>query len=445
MGIEISTRAELPKVGLFRKPASCDLMFRRIQDAVNNAIKDDLLSRAIRFDRHHHTLCVQLHPAGCPLEFTWEPEGHISLYTKTSTAGPGFHAFSVQVLKHIGDRCSLQWNWRETDFCDHAVTGSFQMIQQEMAGMLKTIAQTILSECHEASALRVNMAIEYPQVRADMFVVSPMGPFSWKWWEELSYAEGAALEAKCREFFPWWDEDQDAIFWRNFGLVLLWAEVPWHVPANKEERDKCQLAIDCLHRARTLDVDLDIPEAEIRELAALLRGTEQESQMTPRPGGIGYRRGVMGFLTTGGWSVDLPGYYYTDWTHDGKSIVFWFGGRTVHISSLTVEAKDGGAISKEDLVSQARESGTSEAETVAFEEEHLLGQAFVRLISEDGREYWELRGVVGCGAGANTLAIVTICYDDPADKTWAVSTFKTVFHPAPDDESEQIVTGSSED
>jgi hypothetical protein len=143
--------------------------------------------------------------------------------------------------------------------------------------------------------------------------------------------------------------------------------------------------------------------------------------------------------------VDLPGYYYSYWSDDETSVVFWFGGRTVHISSLTVEAKDGRAISKEDLVSQAQESDTGEAETVAFEKEHLLGQAFARLTSEDGREYWELSGVVGCGAGANTLAIVTISYDDPADKAWAVSTFKTVFHRLPDEQSEHIVTGNSED
>ncbi len=111
--------------------------------------------------------------------------------------------------------------------------------------------------------------------------------------------------------------------------------------------------------------------------------------------------------------------------------MFWFKDRTIRISSLTVDDKDGRVASKEELLT-GWDLNESEGEQITkFEKEHLAGKAVVRKTSEDGGEYWCLQGCMACGEGANRLAIVTICYDGPSDEGWARSTFESVFHPAP--------------
>jgi hypothetical protein len=68
------------------------------------------------------------------------------------------------------------------------------------------------------------------------------------------------------------------------------------------------------------------------------------------------------------------------------------------------------------------------SEIISLDKEHVRGRAVISKSSENGEEYWMLQGKSYC---FNNLAITTICYGDPADKAWAIETFRSIMHPSP--------------
>ncbi|MHC4213173.1 MAG: hypothetical protein ACYSWP_07380 [Planctomycetota bacterium] len=431
MGVEISTQSRLPSTGFLRKTVSKETLFKQIQKAIKDIIDDPILDKALRFDRDQHSLIVQLHPAGGVLEFTWQPAGYIDFYTKTSIAGPGYHAFALELLESIGERCSLEWQWNEPDSLGRPINRDFETIKQQMAGIIQTIARSVNLDSQGVASRRINMHMEFPETKGGTFAISPSGPWPKSWWEELAKATDTELFTKAGEFFPWWNKDQDAVFWRNYGMVLLWCDVPWHVPIDEHERQMYRLAIDCFERAKSMNPQIEVPDAEIKELEQLLDKDPQVYVEPPRSKGIGFRRHVMGFRTFRAWTIDIPGYYYCREQDEGQTILFWFADKTVRFSSLTIECNDGRAASTQELLDVQYGEKHLEVADIEFKKDHLLGRYCVDKTSQDGEGFWMLQGRVACGGGANTLAIITICFDQPQDREWAVSTLKTVSHPEP--------------
>ena len=98
-------------------------------------------------------------------------------------------------------------------------------------------------------------------------------------------------------------------------------------------------------------------------------------------------------------------------------------GRTVRATAMTVS----GSRSADELLPRKPEH----PEVTCSPLPHLKGKAGIALTHEDGEEYWMLQG---CMATFNALCVVSVCYDDPNDRQWAIETFKSVSHPPPQEQ-----------
>ncbi len=428
MGLGFIVKADVPRHGPLRRKPSRNALFSDICAAIQNATTDPLMARMIASSVDQHTLSVVLHPCEEPVEFVWQPDQTILASAKTSTVGPGYHAHAVGLLNKIGSELNLHWDWSEegADETGFALSGDFDDLQCEMAAMLKGIGSIPLEQSREGcSGLMLNMPIGYPLPEMERFVLSPLGPLSENWCRKLTEAEEEALQDICRNYYSWWQRAPDASFWRSTGLYLMWCEVRWHVPFKEWERSICQLALDCMERAASLDADIQLPAPEVQELTRLLNWPEDVPPQPPQPQGIGYRRRNMVHSLTGGWSIRLPGHYYETWEDDGAEPVFWFDGRTVRFTSFTSSGEDETPAIPADMLSRKTPEKLQGAEVVDLDNQDVQGWATIRQAEEDGQSYWQLQGEAACG---NTLGVVTICFEDSADRDWAVQTYNSLSH-----------------
>lgn len=430
MGIEITTKAEIPPQGVLRRRPSRDKVLAQLETSLRQAIDDLLILRFAQMGVYQHTLSIMLHPAGAPLELTWTPEHTVEAWVKTSTAGPGYHHFVIELLNGLRQTCGLDWNWDGADETDYAITWNYESLQHEMARFLQQMARQFIDYADSGhTSLAVNMPLDRPRAKSPAFVVSPMGRLSKEWWLELGDTDGDRLLQMAEGFYPWWGRETDAMFYRNAGKVLMWCDVPWHPPGTPAEREVCEVTSDCFARASALDPSIDIPQAEANELQQLLAHDPDAPAEVPKPEGIGYRREMMTWPATGEWTIDLPGYFYEQLADDDSRVVLWFNDRTVHLSSLSIKREDGQPAPPREMLPEKKPDELRGAEVIDYEEGHLAGWATIRRAEEDGEQYWELEGTM---AACNTVLIVTICYLNPDGKQWAINTFKSLFHPEPE-------------
>jgi hypothetical protein len=435
MGLGLLVEAAIPGRGLFRRRPSRDRLFSDICEAVRSCIEDRLLAQMIQTSSREHTLSIVLHPTAEPLEFIWNPSQSLQVSAKTSTVGPGYHAHVVGLLRHLEAELNLHWDWtaEDADETCFAGTDDFLALQVEMAKLLRAIARNLLKlaseELADGEGLMLDMPLNYPRSHIDGFVITPCGPLSKEWCESVKNSSAESLLENCREYYVWWGQELDAAFWRNTGTSLMWCDIPWHVPANEDERRISQLALDCMDRARSLDQTAEVPQAEIDELRSLLAEPHNAEPRAPHTKGIGYRRREMTHQLTGDWSIRLPGYYYDATEDGGVEMVSWFGDRTVRFSSFTIQRKDGRPAPPRNLLGVKPTEESRDAELIDLDREHLRGWATIQRANDGCGDCWQLQGQIACG---NTLAIATICYLEPADKDWAIETFRSVSHPPPE-------------
>jgi hypothetical protein len=278
--------------------------------------------------------------------------------------------------------------------------------------------------------LMLNMSLDYPLPQIDTFVVTPLGPLSMEYCGMMHKGEVNDLVKICRQYLIWWDKEPNAVFWRNTGISLMWCDIPWHIPYSEVDRNVSQLALDCMKRAKELDGMIDLPDTEIKELRSLLEGSIDSGPKPPAIEGIGYRRHQMQYHLTGGWSLCFPGYYYHETDDDGAQLVYWFDNRTIRFTSFSVTQKEGVNYSLRDRLGPPDGEESSCLETIEIDKGHIIGRATIRKSSENGHEFWMLQGKVVC---SNGFAVTTICFDDDADKSWAVETLMSIACPAPNE------------
>jgi hypothetical protein len=415
MGLGIGANADIPASGLLRRRPSRDDVFRRIQGSIDTFIDDDLHRRFVSTHTQAHELTVNLHPASEPLFITWDPGHKIRADAKTSTAGPGYHDCVCRLLEHLESTCGLEWEI--SDETGYFETRSFGSLQNEMWRFLRFIgAQLEAADLRECSTIALNWPISTPQPVTDCKVISPSGYWTSDWWKRFAEAAEHERATFGEQFYPWWNQGTDATFWRGLGLHLLWNDVPWHPPIAGDERRTVETVFACFDHARKLDASLSLPESELEELRNLANASDEEIR-APRSTGIGFHRSLMRFDTTGDWSVSLPGYYFRDFENDGGTAVFWFGDRTVRVSSFNFEMKTPRTL--EHLVGD--EGDIEHAPNV-----HLKGRASIEWTQRDNESYWLLSGKLACN---NSICIVSICYEKAEDKQWAIDVFRSISHP----------------
>jgi len=93
---------------------------------------------------HRDVLYLELHPAEEDVRFFVDDHDYLICSARTSSAGPGYHAFLVELLEMIQGPAKISWIWddEEKEFMDETTYFSkrdFNTLQMEMVVILYTL------------------------------------------------------------------------------------------------------------------------------------------------------------------------------------------------------------------------------------------------------------------------------------------------------------------
>jgi hypothetical protein len=394
--------------------------FAAIRKAIEDSCDDPFLAKLVEFGEGEHELAVVLYPGAEAVFFTWDPAGTIAADSKTSTAGPGYHAYAVEVVKAVGQRCGLNWAWE--DEAEYAPGGDFESVKEHMRQFLRAMAGSFLEPPGREFTMAVNMSLGAPvPVGNGPFTITPLGPRDRRWWEDVK--RGKDLDSAARGFFPWWDPERTAAFYRNTGLVLLWSEVRWGPPMSEAEEAQMNLAIECFERAAELDPDMNLPDKELEELRVLLNLEEEDEVPEPAPDGIGYYRAVINRTLPGPWHIQLPGYWQETFDEETGCLTIFHNERAVHVTTYGFDSEPGQPPPNPNEVASYPDEMPEAAKKVEFKKDGRIGRGFIVRTEEEGEEGIILQGTV---AQAEGMANITIWYEDEDDRAWAVEVFESL-------------------
>jgi len=364
---------------------------------------------------------VSIHPAEEEVAFFLK-DGYIVCSAKTSNAGPGYHAYIIDMLETIEADCNFKWDWsnNKLGFCDE--TGfqkhkDFPYLQLVMKNHLFSLAKYLCSLDKEEFfqlSLPTDLLLEPRKEKTRDFAASPLGFYKRGFFAEIAAAEPSTIDAYAKTFFPWWNADLDAIFWKNAGLVLMWIEVKWQSPEEREDPVYHLLlnTLYCFDKAHHLDPTIKLPTSEIEEIKSLL---QMEENYTPKPNLIGFYRYNTRKVFSKNWSIVVPGYFYESVEESDRSATtFFHSSKAIYCSSYIGPSNETPGFPDEK---------EKRSETFHFQEGEMQGRAFLDKESPSEEDTIILNCYV---AVPGSFCNVVIAFTDLNALGWAINTFKSI-------------------
>lgn len=237
-----------------------------------------------------------------------EAQGQLVFSARTSTAGPGYHAYLCKLLRMLGTDLSLSWVTSE-ESCDETgywESGREDQLQFEMKEWLTAVAKMVVERWPEKLDGQISICMPTDkQFVAPGAIHMPMGIRDREWWTALATTGDGA------EFWPWPDLADTARNAVNQAVVQMWTDVRWRSPQNEAESRTLGSVNQLLEKARSLDPHIPVPVREWLEVMGLLNLApspdlieEAKAQVGPL---IGYYRHKVRFHPSKFWSIELPG------------------------------------------------------------------------------------------------------------------------------------------
>lgn len=302
-----------------------------------------------------------LHPAEEGIDFHVDGTD-VFVAAKTSSAGPGYHAFAVSLLEHLQTTLQITWQFggENDEFQDEA--GYWQdrnptRLQETFANFMAQLFRMCLDKRKDgASAFRLGMPVDFGVVLTEQELrtigaFTQLGPFGWTEIERGASTKAKERDAISAKYFPWWDLGFGADFHAKLGLLDMWMHQAWTTPSDERERKLMQRALGWFATARKLDPALVLPDLAIAELGRLARSTDQP--VLSEPGQIGYRRQMMSLPLTGHWRVTVPGCLSEIPTQDVGKVIYAVSNFQVFGSSFRLSAVGEEKLPSGDAVGEA--------------------------------------------------------------------------------------------
>lgn len=434
MGYGIHVTGTAHRAGLFGFGAKPAKTLQSIQKAIDATVVEPIHRRFLDCQMTKDVLFVKLHPATEDMEISVKGS-EILVSAKTSTAGPGYHAYLIDVLDSVSRLAGIDFDWTngeeagdETGYHEHR---DIELLRDESVCWLRAIRDQIVNAAAETNRFQVNMPIGFDSVASDYFAMTPMGEFSREWFEEFPLSDDNAAKAMAEQIFPAWQGRDHASYWLNIARYLMLWDVEWTVPVDQRQRKRYENVIACVEYARPLDPMLEAPETELEELRGLLESGE--SSAPPQSKGIGFRRGLMQRQLGGNWDGHIPGYFYIGTqTHDGGNShrFYWFGEREIHFSAVIFNSDD-------DEITAASMVGRfaiTEGDSEKFDFMPAVEWVDAAATSNRSEDYTTVQAGFGIsrGSGHEVLMLTIIHENDEDGARWARELLESVSCPSPD-------------
>lgn len=404
MGTWIQAEAELPRRRWLGRLLGRDRL-AALASAVVESIGDAALSGLASITPGREEVAIELCPVEEPILLRRRGD-EVSVRARTNSAGPGYHAFVVDLLARAGARAGVRWRAPDGSM-KFADDGDPVALQRAAMTWLRAVASSVSRSTSRCRAVSLPSGFA---IADDPRIATPMGPRHEQWFAELAGLEGDDLLARGAESFPWWAPALDAHAWARLGVATAWVDVPWRRPTSSRENAACTFAKAALLRALELDPSAPVPRAELDAIVDLLAREPDQRETPPSPEGLGYRRRDMLRPLPGPWHLAVPGYAHEALEHEGQTRVYWFDGWTLRGSSFSSARP----VPAEELLA---DDGPPPDHALSYESGGLVARAYVERASEDSaqgpRSYWVLCGAV---AVPGELCRVTICFDGDAQR-----------------------------
>ncbi|MDR2861873.1 MAG: hypothetical protein LBV07_04940 [Syntrophobacterales bacterium] len=345
---------------------------------------------------------------------TWEEE-RLCISAKTNSAGPGYHAYLIDLLDGLGIAPV-----EVEDETGYYGNRDFVSLQEEMTKWLRGLSEQILkmSAGGKYKNLAVSLSIDCFPEDSGHLACCPLGYF-----EREFFAKAQKGKAGGAEFFIWWNQPQDAMFFKNTALNLIWCENNWLPPETELEHEIIAATLACLEKAYALEPGTDYPAAEWTELARLSRDELLEQKLHSRFGSsgearLGYKQG---FVTHNiyGWRVTANGKMHFDREEDG-SLVWWDDVRTIRATAFSVELKEGA--DSESLLQSATRSEEN-CDPFTLRNPKIAASIQHDHIEENGEPLFQTRLTAALD---DKLLILSLFYVHAADRDWAIKVSASV-------------------
>jgi hypothetical protein len=379
---------------------------------------DELLHAQMGTSEERPALFLGLHPSAEDVEIVDEGSGTILVSAKTSTTGPGYHAYLCELMDALGDACGVSWQPPDDEAFDE--TGYFHArdmgaLENEFLSWLGGLAERLLEGASEGETgfiVSMGMAVRFD---CDAFLTTPLGPRSIEW------ARGVAKSPRLGlDVFPWWDSARGARYALGRALSHMWVDVPWRSPVDDSERDLLARIDALLATARREEPGLELPLTEWAEIRRDLGLASDGKLPAASSGRVGYRRREVWNALTGGWSLRAPGAFVGSFEEDGTWSAF-DGRLTLLFSSFGVKDRHGQPKSARDVL-PARKGKGDPVELALAPSSH---RAFVWSEDDGDGPYRVLQTEV---AATGSLGVLTVSFRDPGDLEAAVRIANTLEH-----------------
>lgn len=273
----------------------------------------------------------------CPMgniSINWEREKGIlgqwiiSGECYTTPAGPGFHKAAVAFVDSLGQ--SVLKNLKVQDETGYYRHRDFNRMKEEhFYPWLKTLVNLCREQLEGRDMNGLCLCWDLNQYQPEEIpgtVVTPMGRFEIA--SMVKTVDCLGIGWLAERFFVWNQVDQDAGFFRNCALNLMW-EKCWFSPSSRCDRDAVinGRILDSLERAYRMDDRLPLPMEAYRllcrldERAPVIPDTAQELEsLYP----VGFRRGEVTH-EYGVLRLTLPGSYLYE-REEGNGCDLWWDG-----------------------------------------------------------------------------------------------------------------------
>jgi hypothetical protein len=376
-------------------------------------------------------LLVALHSSSPPVEIRVGGSGRVRVQAATTPAGPGYHQCLCGLFRRLTRDFAFEW------VADDCIDPTGYFAGRQRAPLEEHFLRWLAEECsRNPRAVGLPPIFTYPAE-----VLTPLGPRTSDW------ARAVARDPLCgTDFFPWWSAELDHTFYRNRALARLWCDFPWRPPLNEIEGEEADQIANDLATAFKLDPAGELPWPEWLELLQAIQadatgerfcvtptdpvlsvelwrraGPPPEADDGPR---IGYRRYSIREPLDGGWSLEVPGAFASEWD-DERNWTAWNGSRTVWFRRVGF-TKPGGALpSAAEALEVGRKSLPEGQPAPGIDEAGIVGEAVYGPTEDDGRTVYRLSGVAGA---VGEIAVCNIYIEDESDRDWAVRTWQTLRH-----------------
>lgn len=339
---------------------------------------------------------------------------------QTNLVGAGFHKYAIEFIdefqKRIGKRMLIE------DDTEYEGRRDFDRMRREH---FYEWLCNIINLCHDYSASEYsNLSIcwdmnQYQPAGSEGCVLSPFGRFKIK--ELVSRVEQEGIEAFAQEFFIWNNEQQDAYFYRNCALHLMW-EKCYYMPSSRSEEDEVlnTSILDYLEKAISISREIPIPVKDYEYLCRLDERVPVDTSDLPvyyTDTPIGYRKGWV-TIHFGKLNIDMPGNFRYEREDDGNNL--WYDGAAPDWKNMRVR----GYILNE---GEAEFVGPVFGEGSEPYTEIICGDGICRYVineaKEDGEKYMLGVAQIVC---QDSLYLMTLCFNNPEDRTWAIEVFNRI-------------------